>query len=115
MPSLSTQGIGSGLDIAGIVRKIMVIERQPWTRAGTIGIELQAELSAYGKLKSVVSTLETTMSELSDAAKFKASKATSSDSKVVTASADGTASRGVYAVEVIQGLQRVVKRLVINK
>ena len=100
MPSLSTQGIGSGLDIAGIVSKIMAIERQPWVKAGTKGLELQAQLSAYGQLKSVVSTLETTMTELSDTAKFKASKATSSDSKVLTASADGTASRGIYAIEV---------------
>ncbi len=100
MPSLSTQGVGSGLDIAGIVSKIMAIERQPWVKAGTKGLDLQAQLSAYGQLKSVVSTFETTMNELSDATKFKASKATSSDSKVLTASADGTASRGVYAIEV---------------
>ena len=100
MPTLSTQGIGSGLDIAGIVSRIMTIERQPWVKAGTKGVELQAQLSAYGQLKSVVSTFESTMSELSDAEKFKASKATSSDTKVLTATADGTASRGVYAIEV---------------
>ncbi len=100
MPTISTQGVGSGLDIAGIVSKIMAIEREPWVKAGTKGVELQAQLSAYGKLKSVVSTFETTMIDLSDAATFKASKATSSDTKVLTATADSTASRGVYAIEV---------------
>jgi flagellar hook-associated protein 2 len=100
VPTLSTQGIGSGLDIAGIVSRIMTIERQPWVKAGTKGVELQAQLSAYGQLKSVVSTFESTMSELAEATKFKASKATSSDSKVLTATADGTASRGIYAIEV---------------
>ena len=100
MPSLSTQGIGSGLDIAGIVSRIMTLERQPWVKMGTAGLELQAQLSAYGQLKSVVSTLQSTMSDLNDAAKFKASKASSSDAKVLTASADGTASRGAYAIEV---------------
>ncbi len=100
MPTLSTQGIGSGLDIAGIVSRIMTLERVPWVKMGTAGLELQAQLSAYGQIKSVVSTLQSTMSDLNDAAKFKASKAGSSDSKVLTASADGTASRGAYAIEV---------------
>ena len=100
MANLSTQGIGSGLDISGIVAKIMKIERKPWDKLGTDGVELKAQLSAYGQLKGVVSTLQTTMTTLSDATKFKASKATSTDVKVLTASADGTASRGVYAIEV---------------
>ena len=100
MPSLSTQGIGSGLDIAGIVNKIMTIERQPWVKMGTNQVEMQAQLSAYGQLKSVVSQLQTTMTELSDAAKFKATKATSSDSKILTATATAEASRGSYSIEV---------------
>ena len=100
MPTLSTQGIGSGLDIAGIVSRIMTIERQPWVKMGTARIEMETQLSAYGQLKSSVATLQSTMSDLNDAAKFKASKATSSDAKVLTASADGTASRGAYAIEV---------------
>lgn len=100
MASLSTQGIGSGLDIAGIVSKIMTIERQPWVKMGTDQVELQAQLSAYGQLKSVVSQFQTTMTELSDIAKFSAAKATSSDSKIMTATASADASRGTYAIEV---------------
>ncbi len=100
MASLSTQGIGSGLDIAGIVNKIMTIERQPWVKMGTNQVEMQAQLSAYGQLKSVVSQFQTTMTELSDAAKFKATKATSSDSKILTATAGADASRGSYSIEV---------------
>ena len=100
MASLSTQGIGSGLDIAGIVSRIMTIERQPWVKMGTDQVEMQAQLSAYGQLKSVVSQFQTTMGELSDAAKFKAAKATSSDAKIMTATASADASRGSYAIEV---------------
>lgn len=100
MASLSTQGIGSGLDIAGIVSKIMTIERQPWVKMGTDQVEMQAQLSAYGQLKSVVSTFQTTMEDLSDASKFKATKATSSDAKILTATANAEASRGSYAIEV---------------
>jgi len=98
--SLSTQGVGSGLDIAGIVSKIMTIERQPWVKMGTNQVEMQAQLSAYGQLKSVVSQFQTTMTELTDAAKFKAAKATSSDSKILTATAGADASAGSYSIEV---------------
>ncbi|CAN0503174.1 unnamed protein product, partial [Phaeothamnion confervicola] len=40
------------------------------------------------------------MTELSDIAKFKAAKATSSDAKIMTATAGADASRGSYAIEV---------------
>jgi len=98
--SLSTQGVGSGLDIAGIVNKIMTIERQPWVKMGTAQVEMQAQLSAYGQLKSVVSQFQSAVSDLTDPAKFKAAKATSSDSKVMTASASAEASAGSYSIEV---------------
>lgn len=100
MASLSTQGVGSGLDIAGIVNKIMTIERQPWVKMGTAQVEMQAQLSAYGQLKSVVSQFQTAVSDLTDPAKFKAAKATSSDTKVMTATAGADASAGVYNVEI---------------
>ena len=100
MPTVSSQGIGSGLDIAGIVSKLMRIEREPWVKMGTDQVEMQAQLSAYGSLKSVVAQLQTTMTDLSNVTKFQASKATSSDAKVLTASAGTDAGRGVYAIEV---------------
>lgn len=100
MASLSTQGVGSGLDIAGIVSKIMTIERQPWVKMGTAQVEMQAQLSAYGQLKSVVSQFQTTVSDLSDPTKFKATKATSSDAKILTATGSADASAGSYSIEV---------------
>lgn len=100
MASLSTQGIGSGLDIAGIVSKIMTLEKAPLVKLGTQQIELQTQLSAYGKLKSSVGKLQTTLGDLVKPENFKFAKVNSSSSTVLTASADATAAKGSYAVEV---------------
>ncbi len=97
---LSTPGIGSGLDISSIISQLMAIESQPLVQLGVDEIELQAQLSGIGKLKSTVSTLQTTMQDLSDLDKFNVFAATSSDDEVLTATADSTAAKGVFNIQV---------------
>ena len=97
---LSTPGIGSGLDISGIIDSLMAIENQPLVKLGTAQVELQAQLSGFGKLKSSVALFQSAMDELADASKFKYFKATSSDIKILTATASSTAAKGTYAVDV---------------
>ncbi|MGE0485462.1 MAG: flagellar filament capping protein FliD [Gammaproteobacteria bacterium] len=99
---LSTPGVGSGLDISTIINQLMAIERQPLIKAGTRQIELEARLSAFGKLKSTISTFDSAMSGLKDADKFKYFKANSSDTDVLSASAGPTAARGRYTVDVVR-------------
>lgn len=98
--SISTPGVGSGLDIRSIISQLMAIERQPLVALGTEQVGLEAQFSAVGKLKSDVSLLRTAMTELSDAAKFKFAKAVSTDEKILTASADSTAAKGTFKVDV---------------
>ena len=97
---LSTPGIGSGLDISSIISQLMAIEAQPLVALGVDEIELQAQLSGIGKLKSTVSTFQTAMQDLSDLDKFKVFAATSSDDEILTATADSTAAKGVFNVQV---------------
>ena len=98
--SISTPGVGSGLDIRGIISQLMTIERQPLVALGTEQIGLEAQFSAVGKLKSDVSLLRSAMTDLSDPAKFKFAKAVSTDDKVLTASADSTAAKGTFQIDV---------------
>ncbi|MBX9609338.1 MAG: flagellar filament capping protein FliD [Gammaproteobacteria bacterium] len=100
MASLSTQGVGSGLDIAGIVSKIMTLEKAPLVKLGTRQVELQTQLSAYGKLKSSVAKLQTGLTDMVEPDSFEAAKASSSTPTVLTASADAGAAKGSYVVEV---------------
>ena len=99
---LSSPGIGSGLDIAGIISQLMAIESQPLVELGVDQIGLKAKLSGFGNLKSTISQFDTAMSELADAEKFKVFKAVSSDLDVLSASADSTAAKGNYAIEVVR-------------
>ena len=97
---LSTPGIGSGLDISSIITQLMAIESQPLIELGVEEIELQAQLSGIGSLKSTISSFQTAMQELSDLDKFKVFKATSSDDEVLTATADSTAAKGIFNIQV---------------
>ena len=55
--TISSAGIGSGLDVNSIVSQLMAIERQPLTALETKATAIQSTVSEYGKIKSAVSTL----------------------------------------------------------
>lgn len=97
---LSSPGIGSGLDVKGIVDQLMAVERQPLTRLGTRELEIKAQISAYGSLKSAVSTFKDAIAKLNDISKFKVFKATSSDETILTASASSSAAKGTFTLQV---------------
>lgn len=98
--AITSAGVGSGLDIEGIVSQLMLLERKPLNRLETRKTQYQAQLSAYGQLKSAVSTFQTAMSKLDTISDFKLFKATSADESYYTATADSTASVGTFNVEV---------------
>jgi flagellar hook-associated protein 2 len=98
--AITAAGVGSGLDVEGIISQLMVLERQPLERLQTREQEYRAELSAYGRLKSAISSFEGAMEGLSDLDKFKQFTTQSSDSDVLTASADSTAAGGVFSIDV---------------
>jgi flagellar hook-associated protein 2 len=100
--ALSSPGIGSGLDVNSIVAGLMNVERQPLNAVATKKTSYQAQVSAYGTLKSALSTFQTAVSALSTPAKFNAQTATSANPAVFTANATGKASIADYAVTVNQ-------------
>lgn len=97
---LSTPGVGSGLDISGIIDQLLAIEQQPLVQLGADQIELQAQLSAFGQLKSTVSLFSSTMTELKEPEKFRQTKALVSDTEILTASSDSSAAKGAYNIAV---------------
>jgi len=97
---LASPGIGSGLDVNGIVSQLMEIERQPLLALNGKEARHQAQLSAYGNLKSALSSFQDSISTLADPAKFNAVTANFSDDAVATASASSSAIAGNFSVEV---------------
>jgi flagellar hook-associated protein 2 len=98
--AISSPGVGSNLDVNSIVSQLMSIEKQPLTRLDKKEAAYQARLSAYGNLKSALSSFQSAVRGLSDASKFQTIKATSSDTSVFGATATSIATPGTYSLEV---------------
>ncbi len=97
---LSAPGIGSGLDINGIITKLMQLERRPLDNLEQKQSEYQAQLSAYGKIKSSLSTMQTALDDLRFESRYLDFTATSSNETAFTSTADSTAAAGSYGVTV---------------
>ena len=96
-------GIGSGLDIGGLVSQLIAAEAEPVNaRLNNKQTDLDSELSAFGTVKSALSAFQTSVTKLEDANTFQAFTASSSNEGVFTASTDNTAVAGSYSVEVVQ-------------
>ena len=62
--ALSSPGLGSGLDVSGLVSQLMALERRPLTALSTKEAKYQAQLSAYGSLKGALSSFQGTVAAL---------------------------------------------------
>ena len=98
MATISSAGIGSGLDVNSIVTQLMAIERQPLTKLQTKATTIQSTVSEYGKIKSAISTLNDLATKLASQTTW-AQTIASSSSTAVSASTNGSAA-GTYSVEV---------------
>ncbi len=101
MPALTSLGIGSGLDIGGLVERPVAAEIQPpASRLDVKESKLQAKLSAFGTLKSALSSLQDALKGVSDTGAGRT--AHTGNNEVLTASADTTAVVGGYNIQVSQ-------------
>lgn len=107
--AMSAAGIGSNLDVDGIVSQLMTVEKQPLALLQKREADYQSKLSAYGTLKGSLSAFQTAMQGLADGSKFQSATASAADSSVLTASASGANGKAVpgsYSVEVQQLAQQ---------
>ncbi len=99
MAAISATGIGSGLDVEGIVNSLMALERRPLIALKKQESEANAQLSAFGTLKSALSDFQSAMDNLSTLNKFQVFTATSSNETVFTATAASNAEVGSYTIQ----------------
>ncbi len=101
MATITSAGVGSGLDIEGLITKLVTAEGQPASvRLNAQEAGLQANLSAYGNLKSSLSTFQTSVLGLKDVSVFQARNATSSNEALFTVSAASSAVATSYSIKV---------------
>ena len=100
MATLSSAGIGSGLDVRSIVAQLMAVERAPLAALQTSTQRITNQLSAYGKLQSALGALRDNAAALSKPSTWSATTVATSNATAVAASSDGSAPPGSYSVNV---------------
>lgn len=101
MAGISSAGIGSGLDVAGLVQQLVSAERAPAEKRlqrAQSGVQLQ--ISALGALRSALSELNTAAEGLKAGGAISALRANSSKTEIFTATAGSGAVAGSYDIEV---------------
>ena len=98
---ISSQGVGSGLDIAAIVTSLTSAKAAPLTNAiNRSNTALNAQVSAWGTLNSAVATFQATLTALQDPAQLAGRTATLGDSTIAGATATSSAVTGQYSIAV---------------
>ena len=101
--TLSSAGIGSGLNVNALVSQLVATERTPTdTRLTNQDATLTAELTAIASLKGALGSLQGAVSGMIGTSSFDLRSATVGDNSFFTASATSDAVAGHYDVEVVQ-------------
>jgi flagellar hook-associated protein 2 len=102
MATITSTGIGSGLDVNSIVTELMSIEARPLNLLQRSASSLNTRLSAIGSLQSRMSSLRDAANALSSVTLWNQTIATSSNPAAVKVSTASGAASGSYAVTVQQ-------------
>ncbi|MCC5883225.1 MAG: flagellar filament capping protein FliD [Halomonas sp.] len=99
MASISSLGIGSGLDLNGLLTQLNEAERGKLVPIAEQIQTQQVKISAYGELKSVLTGFQDAVNALNDSSLYQNLTA-STEGEAVQAAAGSEASPGQYAIEV---------------
>ena len=103
MATISSAGVGSGLDVSSLVAQLVAAERTPVANSlarQQSGISL--ELSAFGQLSSAISSIDSALEGLEDVDALDGRSASSEDEDVFTLSAAGGAAVGRFEIQIDQ-------------
>jgi flagellar hook-associated protein 2 len=103
MPTITSSGVGSGLDVSSLVSQLVAAERAPLqARITRSDLKLTTELTAVGQLKGALSGFQTALTglRLSDAFELRTTRVEDETSFRATATPD--AAPGTYDIEVLQ-------------
>ncbi len=98
--AITSAGIGSNLDVEGIVKQLMSLERRPASRLQSRISGINSNLSAYGKVRSEIAALQTAAKNLGTSTGFNVFSSTLSDTSAGSAAVSSSATAGQYAIRV---------------
>jgi hypothetical protein len=97
MPAITSAGIGSGLDIEGIITGLMNAEKIPLNDLKTERNTIKSKISMYGQMTSAFDALKTASTLISKLTGLNPQKVSSSDDKIISATASESATAGQAA------------------
>lgn len=101
--SISAAGIGSGIDLEGLIQQLLAAEGRPaQVRLNQREARLQSRLSAFGQFRSALEQLRTSLASLKDPAKFTVRTAAAANEALLSATATAEAAPGVHDIEVVR-------------
>ncbi len=101
--AITASGLISGIDTDSLISGILAVERRPITLLQQKEAGYQAQISAYGSVKSVLSGLQSSISALTESDDFDPGySATSGNTDLLTVEAGDDASAGTYSIKVNQ-------------
>jgi len=100
MATISSTGIGSGLDVNSIVTQLVALERRPIEQLQTESSKLDTRLSSFGKIQSSLDALRSAARTLTDTTTWKAAAGQSGDASAVGVTVSSGTSPGSYSVNV---------------
>ena len=101
--SISSPGIGSGIDIGSLITQLVTAEGSAKNnRLNLKEAGYQGDISAFGSLKGALSLFLTAVKDLQTEKDFQVRSATTSNEEIFTVTADESADISQYGIEVVQ-------------
>ncbi|MCB2017845.1 MAG: flagellar filament capping protein FliD [Hydrogenophaga sp.] len=102
MSTISSPGIGSGIDVQSIVSQLVALDKAPLNQLQTQANSIKTKISTYGTISSQVSALRDAASKLASVSGWNAVTATSSNSSAISVTAAAGAPTTSLTMEVSQ-------------
>ncbi|RDD93898.1 hypothetical protein DTW89_07400 [Acidovorax sp. BoFeN1] len=100
MASISSPGIGSGLDVNTIVSQMMAVEKRPLQLLQTNASSIDTKISSYGQIKSALSALYDAANGLMSSSVWQSKQFATTDKDAVTGSVSTAAVAGNFSLQV---------------
>jgi flagellar hook-associated protein 2 len=100
MATISSLGIGSGLDSNNIVSQLVALEKQPLKVLQAKANVVQAKMSAFGQIQSQFSALSDVVNRISAAGVWTSRSGSSTNNAAATISASATAQATSFSLDV---------------
>lgn len=102
MASISSLGVGSGLDLTGLLKELRAAENQKLVPITQQKENQNAKISGYGQIKIAIEQFQTSVNKLNDPMLYQSLSTEILGGSAVKATASSEATAGRYDVEVTQ-------------